>query len=323
VETEPVAQRTIARIVTSTGTLEAPEAVIVTAESAGRVDRILFDEGQRVSAGEALLTLEDAQQRAAVEQAQARLTEASRQYSRLQALEGESFASEGRLDTARAAEREARAALAIAEDRLADRWLTAPFGGVLGRRQVSVGAFLSVGEPVVSLTRTDPLDVVFDVPAEHVPSLVTGMKVRATTRAYPGRDFQGEVTLVDSEVSEATRTIALEASIANESGELKAGQFMSVELVVSERRALTVPESAVLARGPVSYVYAVDGDGVAHRRVIETGQRRDGWVEVTTGLDGASRVVTAGSQGVRGGQPVRVGEGEAGAGGAAAETTGQ
>lgn len=310
--------RTVDVTVFSTGTLQAPDQVTITAESAGRVEQLRFTEGDQVEKGDVLLTLERQQEAATVRRREATLRNARRDLQRLEQLEGETFVSESDLDAARTTVSEAQAALAIAEDQLADRTIEAPFAGMLGERMVSVGALLSVGDAVVSLTRTAPLDLVVDVPEQHLPALTLGMTVRASTRSLPERAFDGEVTFVDSEVDAATRTVRLEATLPNETGKLRPGQFMRAEVVLERREALTVPEAAVLTRGPVTYLYALTEGAVAKRRTVETGLRRDGWVEITDGLEPGDRVITAGLQRVRSGSPVRLPEENGGGGNAEA-----
>jgi len=229
--------------------------------------------------------------------------------------------------------------LTLAEADLDDRVITAPFAGVVGRRLVSPGALLEPGTPVADLRRNDPIDLLFDVPEAVIGQIERGQLVRATTSALPERTFDGELTLVGTALDEATRTLPLEATFANPLGLLKPGMFMQASLITGERDLLSVPESAVIARGPTQHVFAVEsgpsrstpesspngspnagedaidkhqqqsgaGDsGVARRRSVETGIRRDGWVEISEGLKASDRVVVAGLQGLRDGAKVRI-----------------
>mgnify|MGYP001098660126 CR=1 FL=1 len=339
VKTAPVASQRIERRIAATGTLLASEAVTVTARTRGRVAALRFNEGDAVVSGEPLLMLERTRAEAKVREAKAQRAETRSDLARLRRLRDEQFLSESRLEQAAAAAESAAAALTLAEADLDDRVITAPFAGVVGRRLVSPGALLEPGTPVADLRRNDPIDLLFDVPEAVIGQIERGQLVRATTSALPERTFDGELTLVGTALDEATRTLPLEATFANPLGLLKPGMFMQASLITGERDLLSVPESAVIARGPTQHVFAVEsgpsrstpesspngspnagedaidkhqqqsgaGDsGVARRRSVETGIRRDGWVEISEGLKASDRVVVAGLQGLRDGAKVRI-----------------
>ncbi len=304
VEIRTVESRWIEDIVTATGSLVAPEAVVVTTEAAGRVESIHFEEGDRVETGALLITLEQEDERARLEEARTRAAEAERELERQRVLYERDVASEARLDAARTARAQARAALQAASEALDDRHIEAPFAGVTGRRLVSPGALLEPGDPITRLVKTRSLDLLFEVPGNRVGGLRRGLRVRGRTPAWPGEAFEGEVDFVGSEVDPQTRSLPLEARLEDEQGRLKPGMFMDVELVLGEREALTLPEASILSRGPASYVFVVDEKDVARRVPVEPGLRKQGWVEIVEGLAPGDRVVVAGLQDVRDGAEV-------------------
>jgi membrane fusion protein (multidrug efflux system) len=325
----------VAVTIGAVGTLVPPEAVTVTTEAAGRVAEVVFTEGDRVEAGELLVRLERDEDEARVREAEARVVQRRRETARLAELFARDFVSANEVERADAALQEAQAALAIAREALDERGIEAPFAGITGRRLVSPGAFLEAGAPITRLTQTVPLDLLFEVPGRQIAGLRTGLRVEAVTPAYPGETFVGEVTFVGAEVDPATRTLPLEATLPNESGRLKPGMFVNVSLVLESRDALTAPEAAVISRGPRQLVYRVedggsgeaqaaqrepppprpptamrDGDEERPWRVVtvtvETGVRRDGWVEIRSGLAAGDRVVTEGHAALRDGMRVRL-----------------
>lgn len=344
VEVAPVQQREIEARLEATGTLKAPETVTVTARSPGRVDQVLFEEGRGVDRHEALVLLERERALAGVREAAARVTQTARQFARLDRLDAESFVSETEVEQARAAASEARAALQISNEELADRIIEAPFDGIVGRRQVSPGALLEPGTPVATLSRVTPLDLSLDVPGTAVARIQNGQTVTGTTPAYPDREFEGRVTFVAPEVSTDTRTLAFEATFDNDDHLLKPGMFMSAAVVTGRREVLTVPEAAVIAQGPSKHLFVVetsrpgpeepDSKGSqsvdskaqdsnrnetdqgsatqgpsmarARRQAVQTGIRRSGWVEITRGISAGERVVVAGLQSLRDGATVRI-----------------
>ncbi|WP_295886154.1 efflux RND transporter periplasmic adaptor subunit [uncultured Thiohalocapsa sp.] len=341
VETAPVRERRVEQRISATGTLIAPEAVTVTARTRGRVARVLFEEGDRVAAGAPLLRLARERAAARVDEAKAQLDEQRRDLARLRELRAQDFVSATELEQAEAAAESAAAALAVAEEDLDDRVLKAPFAGIIGRRLVSPGALLEPGTPVADLRRNDPLDLLLDVPETALGRVTLGQRVTGTTPAYPDRAFRGEVTFVGTRVSRDTRTLPLEATFPNPDGALKPGMFLQAALVTGTQILLTVPEAAVIARGPTQHLYVLDaaaggdhaaedaqaeapgarpetaGEPAAHgadrqptkvrRRSVQTGLRRSGWVAITDGVSAGEQVVTAGLQGLRDGAAVRTG----------------
>jgi membrane fusion protein (multidrug efflux system) len=221
------------------------------------------------------------------------LAETRSDLQRLRDLKAQQFASQSELDQAKAAADSAAAALTRAREDLRDRVIKAPFTGLVGRRMVSPGALLEPVTPVAELRRTDPLDLLFDVPETALGRIEPGQRVRAATPALPGERFMGELTLVGTAVDPATRTLPQEATFPNPDGRLKPGMFLHTELITGERTLLSVPEAAVIARGPTQHVYVLDAQAAPktnagppqtgghqsltiRRQTVKTDVRRDG-----------------------------------------------
>jgi membrane fusion protein (multidrug efflux system) len=312
IEVAPVEQAEIQVRLQATGSLKATETVTITARSRGRVEAVRFEEGSAVSRHQALVLLERKRAQAGVREAAARVSQTAQQLERLDTLDAQSFVSETELEQARAAASEARAALRISSEDLADRIIEAPFDGLIGRRLISPGALLEPGMAIASLSRTAPLDLLLDVPGNALAQIEIGQRVLATTPAYPQQTFEGQVTFVSPEVTEGTRTLALEATFDNADHQLKPGLFMTAELVTDRREILRVPEAAVIAQGPTNHLFVVDTKGSAasqarvQRQPVQTGIRRDGWVEITDGVSADERVVVAGLQRLRDGIAVQI-----------------
>lgn len=291
----------------SVGTLIAPEKVMLTTESAGRVAEVRFEDGAQVTRGQVLLVMERRQAQAEVERAQARVAEREAELRRRQELSEQQFVSQGELDTAIAADKDARASLSIARDRLDDRTLEAPFDGTTGRRLISPGALVEPGTPVAELVQTDTLDLLLDVPGTELARIEPDVQVRATTPAYADRSFSGRVTYVGTQVDQATRTLPLEARIDNTNGLLKPGMLMDVELLLGARTLIRVPEAAIVTQGPSQLVYVVNEQGRVERRPVEVVLRRDGWVDIAEGVAAGEPVVTKGLAALRDGMRIRTG----------------
>lgn len=313
VEAARVSIDTVLDTIHAVATLMPNEAVVVSPETAGRIDRLPFAEGDRVEAGDVLVELDSAILKAELDKAQSDLSLAEANRRRAITLVKQGTGTRRERDEAVAAYQSAHANVALARARLEKAKITAPFSGVIGLRSVSVGAYVSPGQHIVELADIDPIKVDFRVPELALPSLRTGQSVHVTVDALPGQTFDGEVYVIDPIVDANGRAVRLRARIANPDGVLTPGLFARVRIVVDRREnALLIPESAVFANEQKRYVFRVV-DGRAALTEVELGQRRPGEVEIRSGLDGDDLVVTAGYQQVRDGSRLSIPESGGGA----------
>ncbi len=291
--------------VESLGTLRAKESVTLTATVTEKVTAIGFDDGDRVEAGQVLVEMTSAEEHALLEEARATVKEAKRQYRRVKSLAEQGTAARSLLDERRRQWDTARARLGAFESRLADRLVKAPFAGVVGLRNISLGALVEPGEPITTLDDDSTMKLDFSVPSVFLTSLQPGMTVNARARAYADRSFPGNVRSIDSRVDPVTRSILVRAELANPDRALKPGMLMEVELQTNPRSTLVIPEEALVPQGAQQSVLVVDG-AKAVRREVRIGTRRPGQVEVLEGLAPGEQVVTHGAVKVRPGQAVTV-----------------
>lgn len=197
-----------------------------------------------------------------------------------------------------------RSELALARQQLADTVLYAPIDGAVRERRASVGEFLAAGAPVVQLVRVHPLRLRLAVPERDAPSVRVGQLVRLQVEGV-AEEHNGRVARLSPALQEQSRTLAVEAEVANPAGRLRPGSFARAEIVVEAAKgAVLVPASAVVAFAGIEKVIGV-ADGKAVERPIRTGRRVDDRVEVVEGLAvGDAVVVEPGN--LTGGQPVRV-----------------
>ncbi len=287
------------------GTLRANESVTLTAAVTETVTAIGFDDGDRVAAGQVLVEMTSAEEHALLEEARATVGEARRQYQRVKSLANQGTAARSLLDERRRQWETARARLAAIESRLADRLVKAPFAGVVGLRDISLGALVEPGDPITTLDEDSTMKLDFAVPSVYLGSLQAGMAVVARARAYADRPFRGEVRSVDSRVDPVTRSVVVRAVLPNSDRALKPGMLMQVELQMNPREALVIPEEALVPQGTRQSVLVVEGSK-AMRRDVQIGMRRPGNVEVLDGLTPGERVITHGAVKVRPGQAVTV-----------------
>lgn len=306
---ETVRAQTFANRVEAIGTLEANERADLTLSASDRVTAVYFEDGERVKAGKTLISLAQREQSAIVEGAEAELAQADQELSRLEPLAAQGAVSKAELDIARRNANAAAAQLRAVQSRQRDRVLVAPFDGVLGFRQVSVGSFVRPGDVVATLIDDSVMRLDFAVPSIFLTSLKPGLEIEARSADLPGRTFKGTVASINNAIDPVTRSVRVRAMIPNTDGILKAGMYAEVTLLAEPREALSVPEVALQPLGPETFVWVVSETAqgpVANRVKVTVGLRQQGRVEILAGLERGQRIVTEGILRLREGAPVNV-----------------
>lgn len=301
----PVRNERLSAEIEALGTVHANEAIDVTAKVSNLVAVVRFAEGQQVRSGELLVELDGSGARAELAIAEAAVTESRSQYRRSRELYTTKALSEAQLDQIEAALKANEARVAVAQAKLRDTMIHAPFAGRVGLRRVSVGSLVNPGAVITTLDDTSTVKLDFTVPETHLSTLVPGLPIAATSIAYPGRTFDGKVSSVDTRVDPSTRSVTVRALVPNPDGLLKPGMFLNVRLSRGSADALLVPEQALVPEQGDVFVFVLDGDSV-EKRLIRTGQRRVGDVQVLQGLAAGDMVVTEGTQKLRDGARVQV-----------------
>jgi membrane fusion protein (multidrug efflux system) len=291
------------------GTLRANESVDVKANVAETVTQIAFNDGQRVSRGDILVKLLAIEEEALIVEAQSTANEAKQQFERAQQLARTGSSSVASLDEARRVYETARARLGAIESRLTDLRIVAPFDGVVGLRNISIGALLQPGDLITTLDDDSVMKLDFSVPSTFLPVLRPGIPITAEARAFGDEPFKGEITSVSSRVDPVTRSVTVRAQIPNPGRKLLPGLLMTVEVLSNERDSLAIPEDALMPEGTKNSVYVLDeslSPPVIRRRDVIIGTRRSGEVEISEGLTAGEKVVTRGDMTLTDGAPVSI-----------------
>ncbi|TGN39481.1 efflux RND transporter periplasmic adaptor subunit [Marinobacter confluentis] len=291
--------------VSAVGSLRARNQVSLTTEVSGRVVEKNLNAGSRVVKGDLLLRLDDRQARADLQVAEATLADAQRQLNRAQSLQANNSISQSQVDELRTATDVARAQLASAQTRVDNHRIEAPFEGVVGLNDISLGAYLSAGTEVATLDSTQKMELSFAISEKFLGQVVLGQTVQGHSPAYPEEQFNGELVELGTRINELSRTLPVRALIDNPDGKLRPGQFMSASLTLRQREALIVPEQAVMLRGDETYVFVAE-DGIAKRTSVKLGSRSPGVVEVVTGLTLEDLVVVTGQDRLSSGDRIEV-----------------
>ena len=305
VETVKPRQQSIATVINAVGSLRAAEAVTMRPEVAGRIEAVMFEEGQRVEKGAVLFRLDAALARADVAEAEANAANSTRELKRADDLQAKKLIAPADADGKRATDNVNAAKLASSRTRLAKTDIRAPFSGVTGLRKVSAGEYVNIGDPLVDLVQLDPIKLDFSVPETQLGKVQTGQAIGVTLDAWPGQKFDGVVYALAPMVDASTRTLQLRAQLPNPDFRLKPGQFARVALETSRNAAaLVIPEQALWPQGEQQNVYLIK-DGKAELKPIKIGQRSAGLVEVVEGLSESDVVITAGQIKIGPGMPVQ------------------
>jgi membrane fusion protein, multidrug efflux system len=288
---------TVVDAIQATGQIEAVQSTELRPEVQGRITTIFVREGQSVGAGTALFKVDDAELKAQVDQAAAERDVAQQALERTKQLIAQTAASQADLETADANARSKAAAYQLLSTRLERTVVRAPFAGSVGRRLVSVGAYVTPLTPLISLQSVNPQHAAFQVPERYAERLRLGQLVSFQVAALPGRNFSGEVIFVDPVVELPGRTILIKARVPNPERRLQAGMFIEARLATSIRpEAVIVPEDALLPLGGATYVWVVK-DGAADRREVSLGVRTAGWAEILGGgVEAGDQVVVGGAE---------------------------
>ena len=283
VEVAAAIRDTVVDAVQATGQIEAVQSIELRPEVQGRITDILVREGQEVAAGTALFKVDDAELKAQAAQAEADRRMARQALERTKALIAQNASSTSDLEQAQAKSQSADANYDLLKTRLDRTVVRAPFAGVVGRRLVSIGTFVSNQTPLTSLQSVNPQHASFQVPERYAERLRRGQLVSFQVAALPGKNFSGEVVFVDPVVELPGRTILIKARVPNPEHQLQAGMFLEARLATDIRpNAVVIPEDAILPLQGSTYVWVVK-EGKADRREVSLGVRTAGWAEIMGG----------------------------------------
>jgi multidrug efflux system membrane fusion protein len=297
------------------GTLQGEREAPIYARINGYLQRLNKDIGDRVKAGEvlALIDAPEAEQelqqaRATIEQIRARLGLAESSWQRAENLRKQDAVSQQDLDERSAARQQARADLAAAQANVrrleqlqAYRRVTAPFDGVIVRRNVDVGTLIGAGNnganrELFYIAQTDPLRIDVAVPQTSAGNVHAGQEVNVRLLERPGQPFKGSVARTAGALDAATRTLQVEVMLPNPDGKLLPGAYVEVNLpLANPAKNLVVPVAALQYRqnGPRVAVVTKDAQGAERiaLRPVKLGRDFGKTVEVVEGVKTEDAIV--------------------------------
>ena len=287
------------------GSLVPDEEVSLSFESSGKITDIFFKEGTHVEKGKLLAKINDAPLQADLRKKQAQVKLMQDRLFRAKALLEKEAVSKEAFQEAEANLAALEAEIEGVEAQIEQTELRAPFSGIIGLRQVSVGAYATTTTEVATLTKTAPLKVEFNVPERYAGMLPEGTELTFTAEGDL-TTRHAKVYASDSRVDPETRTFAIRAIYPNADGKLIPGRYVNVNLVTQRfENTLAVPSEAIVSEMGIDKVF-VCKNGKAQPVEIAKGLRTDAMVQVLRGLVPGDTVITSGTMQLRSGQKVIV-----------------
>jgi RND family efflux transporter MFP subunit len=319
ITTATVARRPVEETEWAVGLLESVSAPPVSAEVAGRVVRLLVDEGQSVTRGQVLAQIDSEQYRLAgqVDEAEvgrlaALVKNKELELNRAQRLFAESLVSREQLDTIgtdldalKAQLRGAQAQAGDSNRRLGEASITAPFAGKVARRNVDVGEYVQAGTAVFDLVDTRALRVRLPFPEYRAPQLRPGLSVRLTSASAGDTPVAARVTEVQPSINPSNRSLAVIVDFENPGNWLPGGSVRADVVLATRPDAMLLPQTAVVRRPSGDVVYVIE-DAKARERPVRRGRRSGELLEITDGLAGTETVAVDGAGFLTNGVAVKV-----------------
>ena len=301
---------------TAVGSVSAVQGAVVSAELAGVVSEINFENGGEAKKGEVLMKLDASQEEALLRSAEAEAQLAQTDLERSRDLAMKKVVSSAELDSAQSKFRRMNAVIDQMRSNITKKTVTAPFDGQLGIRQVNVGQMINAGQQVVGVTALNPVYVDFALPDQYLSKLAKDLEVTVRSDAFPGRLFKGKLTAINSMVDPVTRNVPLQATLENPDHALHPGMFTKVEVALAEtKKTIVIPGSAVSYAPYGDSVFVIEKQKdpktgkeseMLRQQFARIGEARGDFVAVTQGLKAGQTVVSTGVFKLRNGMPVTV-----------------
>jgi HlyD family secretion protein len=318
---KPTVNVTNPPLLTATGYLVADKQSKITPKISGKVVRLNFDVGDKVTSGQVLAVLESTNMQAQLDESQAALTEAEREWKRQSAMWKQGVTTHAQLDSAEAQMKGAQARVAQIRINMQDMVVRAPFAGTIATKNTEVGEVISsvmMGQvggtlpagAICTLVDLKTLEVVADVNEASIGQLHEGQSAEVSVDAFPNRKWKGVLRQIIPTADRAKATVQVKVMIVEPSDRLLPEMSSSVSFLQSERTdaemhepaRLWVPASAV-ANGNVA---VVDTEKHVALRHVTTGAVREQRIEITNGIKSGDRIVTTGAEALKDGQLIRI-----------------
>ncbi|MDR2067911.1 MAG: efflux RND transporter periplasmic adaptor subunit [Holosporaceae bacterium] len=302
----------VVKYVNAIGTLRPFDSVIIKSEVNAKIEKIHFSEGALVNENDLLIELDDSTAKAALMEAEAQYRKAKSEFDPIEKLTDKGIAARIQRDTKKAEMDMAAARVNSCKTTLEKHKILAPFGGLIGLREISRGQFVAPGAELIKLVDCHPLKVDFKVAEVDIGDIYVNQKIKILVGGDKTQEYSATITAIDPESDKISHSFDVRAildvteDVAIESQALKPGRFVSVQIALdAEQKGILIPESAMEKVGEEDMVYRVS-EGIAVRTLVTPGMRLDGNVEIITGLNDGDVVITSGQGNVLDGREVAI-----------------
>lgn len=286
------------RLVRSVGSFSAVQGVGVTATYSGKINKIFFDSGTSVAQGDLLIQQDISAEEAELRDAQAAVKIATLTLERSKALLKTRAISQSTYDTDDATLKGAQARVDVIQATINNKIIRAPFSGRLGISQVNLGQNLQPGDPIVTLQTLDPIYIDFTLPQNKLVDISPGLSIRVRSDAVGDVEMTGVIHAVNPQADTATRSVQVQAKVANPDKRLLPGMFGDVDVVLSQAEPVVfVPQTAVQYAPYGDALFVIeerDNSLFVRQQIVRLGAQRGDYVAVKEGLKAGEKVVTLG-----------------------------
>lgn len=295
---------------TAVGTIEADQGIDISAEVPGKVQKILFKSGERITAGTVILLQESGNETAQLNAATARLRLMKANYDRMVQLREKNTVSQNELDTALQQNQSAQGDVDNLRTTLEKKIVKAPFAGRLGIRKVDLGEDLQVGTPIVSLQATNRVRVNFPVPQHWLIQLTKGLPVSVQVGDGSNAVIKGEVTAIGAEINSVTRNALVQSSLENNNNQFIPGMAVQTTVTLANpQQVLVVPVMSVIFAPFGDTLFVIEKDKAtgalkARQQFVRLGKARGDFIEIVDGIKAGDMVASAGAFKLFNGQSV-------------------
>ena len=283
------------------GTVRAKMHATLGAKQTGRIETFSIKLGDKVQRGEMIAELEAGEIKAHVEQAEASVEQAERDWKRVSSLFDAGSATRSERDTAESRLRITRASLAESRASLLQMRIVAPFDGVITKKWADAGDLATPGKPIVEIENPAILQIEVDIPESIAGPIALNTSLSVV--GHPGSNATAVITELSPAFDPITRT--RQAKLELKEGSFRSGQFVRVSIPTAERKAILLPRQAVIERGQLEFVFSLNGKH-ARMHLVKVRPHADGRIEALSGLRAGESVIVQGAEQLMDGQPVDV-----------------
>lgn len=316
-----LAPQELGQVIPVSGTLRPVVQAMVRAKVSGEIAQVHVREGDRVNAGQVLMSIDTADlrarhesQQAMVAEAKAKLDLAKKTEQNNRQLLAKNFISQNAFDSAASGLeiadsnlKAANAQAAITQKALSDAQVRAPFAGIVAKRAVNIGEKVTADTPLVQVVDLSRMELEAPIPVSDIPSVKVGQEIAFKVDGFSARDFKGKVERVNPAAEAGSRSISIFVTLPNTDAALKGGMFANGTLAAATRAVNAIPLAALITEGGQAFVFSLE-NGKIERKPVTAGTKSVelGFVEIRDGLTLGAQVITVKADGLKHGSKVAV-----------------